>query len=309
MFGSATSLVGRRLDSVLPQSVGTWGVEHAGSRVIRYETVARRGDGQAFPAEVALSELELDGEPAQLAVVTDISWRKETEEIRDRFIGVLSHELRTPITSIYGGAQLLLARGDQLAQATRNELLADVAGEADRLATDGRKPADPRARRTRRRCRRRRPRPAAAHPAQRPLAREGDVGIDEADDRDPGRAAVRGRGRGLHRAGPAEPHLECRQVRGRRRRRPRLGQARARRRDRGPGPGRRPGHRSGRGGPPVHAVLPVRIDCRGTRLRDRSVRLPGADRRDGWPGLGDGRARSWSGVRFQPAALRRGWRA
>ena len=104
MFGSATSLVGRRLDSVLPQSVGTWGVEHAGPRVIRYETVARRGDGQAFPAEVALSELELDGEPAQLAVVTDISWRKEAEEIRDRFIGVLSHELRTPITSIYGGA-------------------------------------------------------------------------------------------------------------------------------------------------------------------------------------------------------------
>ena len=101
--------------------------------MIRYETVAHRGDGQAFPAEVALSELELDGEPAQLAVVTDISWRKETEEIRDRFIGVLSHELRTPITSIYGGAQLLLARGDQLAATTRNELLADVAGEADRL--------------------------------------------------------------------------------------------------------------------------------------------------------------------------------
>ena len=133
MFGSETSLVGRRLDSLLPPSVGTWGVDHTGPGVIRYETVGRRGDGGTFPAEVALSELELDGEPAQLAVVTDISWRKETEEIRDRFIGVLSHELRTPITSIYGGAQLLLARGDQLAEGTRNELLADVAGEADRL--------------------------------------------------------------------------------------------------------------------------------------------------------------------------------
>ena len=134
MFGSETSLVGRRLDSLLPPSVGTWGVDHTGPGVIRYETVGRRGDGGAFPAEVALSELELDGEPAQLAVVTDISWRKETEEDP----GPLH---RCPVytssgrrsTSIYGGAQLLLARGDQLAEGTRNELLADVAGEADRL--------------------------------------------------------------------------------------------------------------------------------------------------------------------------------
>lgn len=133
MFESRTSLVGRRLDALLPEAIGSWSVEHAGPAATRYETVGRRGDGQAFPAEVAMSELELDGEPAQLAVVTDISWRKETEELRDRFIGVLSHELRTPITSIYGGAQLLLARGDRLAAETRTELLADVAGEADRL--------------------------------------------------------------------------------------------------------------------------------------------------------------------------------
>ena len=133
MFGSDASLVGRRLDSLLPPSVSAWGTDHVGPRIVRYETVGRRADGGSFPAEVALSELELDGEPAQLTVVTDIAWRKETEEIRDRFIGVLSHELRTPITSIYGGAQLLLARGDQLAEATRTELLADVAGEADRL--------------------------------------------------------------------------------------------------------------------------------------------------------------------------------
>ena len=217
MFGSESSLVGRRLDSLLPPSVGTWGVDHTGPGVIRYETVGRRGDGGTFPAEVALSELELDGEPAQLAVVTDISWRKETEEIRDRFIGVLSHELRTPITSIYGGAQLLLARGDQLAEGTRNELLADVAGRGRPAAADGREPPDPRPCRTRRRRRRRRPRPAPAHPAQRAHAREGDVGNDDADGRDPGRVAVGVRGRGLHRAGPAEPHLECRQVRGRRR--------------------------------------------------------------------------------------------
>jgi signal transduction histidine kinase len=46
---------------------------------------------------------------------------------------VLSHELRTPVTSIYGGTQLLLGRGARLDADTRNELLVGVAAEAERL--------------------------------------------------------------------------------------------------------------------------------------------------------------------------------
>ena len=46
---------------------------------------------------------------------------------------MLSHELRTPVTSIYGGSQVLLNRGDRLEAATRQELIADVASEAERL--------------------------------------------------------------------------------------------------------------------------------------------------------------------------------
>lgn len=53
--------------------------------------------------------------------------------MRDRFIDVLSHELRTPVTSIFGGTQVLLSRGAALDESKRNELLADVGGEADRL--------------------------------------------------------------------------------------------------------------------------------------------------------------------------------
>jgi signal transduction histidine kinase len=82
---------------------------------------------------VALSSMELDGAPATLAVVTDITWREEADQLRDRFIGVLSHELRTPITAIFGGAQVLLKRGDRLDPAIRSDLVADVAGEAERL--------------------------------------------------------------------------------------------------------------------------------------------------------------------------------
>jgi PAS domain S-box-containing protein len=101
--------------------------------VFRSETTGRRIDGTHFPAEIARSAFELDGRPFQVAVISDVTWRHEADQIRDRFLGVLSHELRTPVTSIYGGTQLLLGRGARLDPETRNELLVSVAAEAERL--------------------------------------------------------------------------------------------------------------------------------------------------------------------------------
>lgn len=101
--------------------------------VFRSETTGRRIDGTHFPAEIARSTFELDGRPFQVAVISDVTWRHEADQIRDRFLDVLSHELRTPVTSIYGGTQLLLGRGARLAPETRNELLVSVAAEAERL--------------------------------------------------------------------------------------------------------------------------------------------------------------------------------
>ena len=36
----------------------------------------------------------------QLDTEFGVTWRHEADQIRDRFLGVLSHELRTPVTSI-----------------------------------------------------------------------------------------------------------------------------------------------------------------------------------------------------------------
>ena len=94
---------------------------------------ARRRDGTTFPVDYAVSTFDLGGETYSIAVLTDISERLQTERLRDTFIGMLSHELRTPVTSIYGGSQVLLNRGDRLEAATRQELIADVASEAERL--------------------------------------------------------------------------------------------------------------------------------------------------------------------------------
>ena len=94
---------------------------------------ARRRDGSTFPVEYAISSFEAQGEEASLAVITDITARIETEHLRTTFIGILSHELRTPVTAIYGGSQVLLSRGDRLDAATTSELLTDIAAEAERL--------------------------------------------------------------------------------------------------------------------------------------------------------------------------------
>jgi PAS domain S-box-containing protein len=94
---------------------------------------ARRRDGSTFPVEYAMSTFEAQGERASLAVITDITARIETDHLRDTFIGILSHELRTPVTAIYGGSQVLLGRGNRLDPTIASELLTDIAAEAERL--------------------------------------------------------------------------------------------------------------------------------------------------------------------------------
>ena len=66
-----------------------------------------------------------------VGVVSDVTERRGAEEIRDVFIGMLSHELRTPVTAIYGGS--LLLRRPNLAETDRHEIVDDIVSESERL--------------------------------------------------------------------------------------------------------------------------------------------------------------------------------
>jgi two-component system sensor histidine kinase KdpD len=55
----------------------------------------------------------------------------EDRSLREAFLDTLSHELRTPITAIYGGTQLL--RNDELAPDVRATVLTDIADESVHL--------------------------------------------------------------------------------------------------------------------------------------------------------------------------------
>ena len=53
--------------------------------------------------------------------------------LRDAFIGVISHELRTPITTIYGLSKMLRHRREALSPDVQDQAIEDIEAEADRL--------------------------------------------------------------------------------------------------------------------------------------------------------------------------------
>jgi PAS domain S-box-containing protein len=80
-----------------------------------------------------------DGDPPPggpretIVVLRDVTAAREREAVRETFIGVLSHELRTPVTTIYGGAKLLARPDSMLNEGTRREIFDDIVAEAERL--------------------------------------------------------------------------------------------------------------------------------------------------------------------------------
>lgn len=64
----------------------------------------------------------------------DVTARHAAEELKDEFISLVSHELKTPLTVILGGLSTLLAGGNALTIAEWKELTSDAYVEAKKLA-------------------------------------------------------------------------------------------------------------------------------------------------------------------------------
>jgi PAS domain S-box-containing protein len=105
---------------------------HGGPIVLR-----TRGDPERW-IEVAtypVADRPALGDPRgeTILVLRDVTEQRQREAVRETFIGVLSHELKTPITTIFGGTRILSREDNHLDEATRREIFGDVADEAERL--------------------------------------------------------------------------------------------------------------------------------------------------------------------------------
>src|SRR5207249_2620019 len=59
---------------------------------------------------------------------------ERANQVKDEFLGIVAHELRSPLSTILGGARLLNRRPAELADADQHALMESIEGEAQRMA-------------------------------------------------------------------------------------------------------------------------------------------------------------------------------
>ena len=76
----------------------------------RGEAELRHKDGRLVPIESRMSRIELPDGMVTFAAWRDITERRAVERLQQEFIVMVTHDLKTPLTSIKGLAQLMLRR-------------------------------------------------------------------------------------------------------------------------------------------------------------------------------------------------------
>lgn len=120
-------------DVTLPPGSLSTALRDAEGKAIGRIVLADLAEGEPSPHSSALLEAVAHTISAALARRRLLDSLEQAQRQRQAFFGVLSHELRTPITTIYGGTRVLRRSDGRMAFEARRQLLDDVADEAERL--------------------------------------------------------------------------------------------------------------------------------------------------------------------------------
>jgi len=142
-FGYARDeLIGQPVDMLLPVGLRRQHAAHRNAFNRRPQTrkvesrgdlSALRKDGTEFRAEISLNPIEVDGSLLVLGVVVDLSERRRIERLKAEFVATVSHEMRTPLTSIAGALGLLAGNAAGRLPASARRLLAIAHKNSQRL--------------------------------------------------------------------------------------------------------------------------------------------------------------------------------
>ena len=135
-FQNLTGLTAERLERVnLSNLFGQdFGCPQPGSfdsQEVRY----CRPDGITLWFEVNTFAVRLKRGDVLAGIARDITDRRQANEIRERFVQVASHELRSPLTVIRGYARLLLKNSETGLDLEQRDMLAEVCDQAERLTS------------------------------------------------------------------------------------------------------------------------------------------------------------------------------
>jgi len=99
-------------------------------------TVLVRQDGTEVPIDDSGAPIvDQQGHTTGVVLIfRDITERKKAEDLKEEFLGLISHEMKTPLTVMLGGLHTLVHYGVNLDPGDKDELLKDAYLEAEALA-------------------------------------------------------------------------------------------------------------------------------------------------------------------------------
>jgi PAS domain S-box-containing protein len=129
-----------------PEQYATLRAVQRGETVLQQQETIRRPGNSSLPVLVNAVPLPPDpgtgqlgpaGEPVALVVHQDVTALKEAEYLKDEFVGIVAHELRTPLAALRGFADMLRVqtarkRGPKLAE-WQTEALSEIELATTRL--------------------------------------------------------------------------------------------------------------------------------------------------------------------------------
>jgi len=117
MFGySRESILGKNILQLMPDSYKTAHSNSLKNYPNRnnknelkkiHEVEGIRSNGEVFPIELGINEIEIDGTKSFIGIIRDITEKKKVELLKNEFISTVSHELRTPLTALNGAVSLI----------------------------------------------------------------------------------------------------------------------------------------------------------------------------------------------------------